>query len=791
MHTTLTRFAFGAVILAAVPAAAVRDGEKPVAVTVTDEVLVEDVKRLGINLCADNYWDCAMLRKRAVENFEGVRYRMCTWGPQMDEHGIYVWFRPSRDPKVLAAMKNTVRYTILGGPDKGKTGLVKDIREQVCPADRQKRALCYIEFDREVQPLTQNRIGILLERDRPRQGSIRDTTNPAHWNSLGNTARIGDVPPGTFGCAALLLKGAAKPAHYAFGLMFREMGDQKGTWRVRLWAKAGTGEPTLSVQIGDTKTDVPVDGTWKHHDLNIRIDAEQRHRNLGARLIAAGGEVLVDDIEIWKEEPAGNPTVFRDIVVGPLRKLRPGILRYLQMGGSDLANNLRPRLKQMGWTRDFKNLLSGGRNDARYYRFNLHEFYVLCEHIGADPWYCLPGTVHPAEITPFMEYLGAPADTGYGKVRAELGHPKPWTEVFENIYVEMGNEAWNAAGYATGSYNGPEHWKDIFAAGKASPHYRKKILFVAGAQAGNPGVAKRVLANAPNADRLAVAPYIIHHLKKADVAPLDTDAKLFRWVFGFAARRVLHEHGCVRRNSACAREHNTELAVYEHNYHITKPSAKDGGAPIALRNRIIASLGGGITLVNDALLMLRELGVRSQCFFNLNQNQFREGVKLWGFMPGLNLAEPRYRPGFLATEIANHVLAGDLVETAHGADEPTFTARGIMVREWRTEPAFSDYGPLPAIRSYAFRKDTQRGMILFNFDTDDAHTVKLAFPGAAKDETARAWRLAADDIAAGNEYETGEPQVRIVEETLKDFAPGATLELPPHAMLVLKWESRD
>ena len=50
--------------------------------------------------------------------------------------------------------------------------------------------LCYIEFDRKVQPLKQNQIGILLELDRPKQGSIRDSNNPAHWNSVGNNRTI-------------------------------------------------------------------------------------------------------------------------------------------------------------------------------------------------------------------------------------------------------------------------------------------------------------------------------------------------------------------------------------------------------------------------------------------------------------------------------------------------------------------------------------------------------------------------------------------------------------------------
>ena len=157
-------------------------------------------------------------------------------------------------------------------------------------------------------------------------------------------------------------------------------------------------------------------------------------------------------------------------------------------------------------------------------------------------------------------------------------------------------------------------------------------------------------------------------------------------------------------------------------------------------------------------------------------------------MPGLNLHEPRYRPSFLATEIANHVIAGDLVETTHSAGEPTFTAKGVLYRQWGQEPKVTEYGPIPAIRSYAFRDNHRRGLILFNFDAEQTHTVKLAIPGAVRGKTATAWRLAADSIAANNEYETGEPQVRIDEETINDFTAARQIDVSPDSMLVLQWE---
>ena len=99
---------------------------EPVTITVTDKVLVQDTTRIGINLCSDNYWDSAILKLRAVENFEGLRFRMVTWGPQIDEHGIYVWFRPTWEIEQSKSMAGKVHYTFLGGPDKGQGGVVKE-----------------------------------------------------------------------------------------------------------------------------------------------------------------------------------------------------------------------------------------------------------------------------------------------------------------------------------------------------------------------------------------------------------------------------------------------------------------------------------------------------------------------------------------------------------------------------------------------------------------------------------------------------------------------------------------
>jgi hypothetical protein len=120
-----------------------------------------------------------------------------------------------------------------------------------------------------------------------------------------------------------------------------------------------------------------------------------------------------------------------------------------------------------------------------------------------------------------------------------------------------------------------------------------------------------------------------------------------------------------------------------------------------------------------------------------------------------------------------------------------YNTKSDIAWEWNKRPEFVDYGPLPAIRSYAFKDAKTRGPIPVNLDTTAAHTVKLVRPAAVENKTAKTWRLAADSIAANNEYETGDPQVKIAEETSNNFSSGSEIKLPPHSMLVLKWQIAD
>ncbi len=763
-------------------------GRDVTTITLTDKVLVADTVPFGINLGGDAYYSGAALTKlRACETFEGTTYRQCHFGPVNDSRGATTWFTLNDSWKQM--MPAAGRYTILSGPARGTMGRIKGISTKQAKHQGQMKEFTYIEYDKQVTPDEPN-LGLMIEADRLRDGQMH--TLDGYWCSKHNAIAVGDTHPGAFGCAALRLKGAHEKAHYRFSTHYQRYGETNGIWHVRFWAKAKTGEPRLTVstfRYGESKELTPAD-QWKQYEPVIRVDKvpeptdPKRSDHLLFTFEATGGDVLLDDVEIWIEGDT-NPTAFRDDCVAMLRTYGPGCIRYLQMGGSTLENVLAPPLARHAYSSQRGSKVGPYERHSRH-PYSLHEMYVLCEHLGCDPWYTLPGTLSQDEMKRFMEYLGAPSDVGYGKRRAELGHPKPWTEVFRTVHVEFGNEAWNNAGpYQCGGFNGRDYWKDLIATGKASPHYRPTVVFHAAGQAANSWLNGSIMERVPNADRFSVAPYIIQSISKQEMAVLDTDDKLFRWAFAWPIWRSRDEKGAMRQNGLLSKKHGPELSIYEVNHHITH-----GDGPLEPRNKIVTSIGGGLNVMGNMLLMLKQHHLRTQALFSLVQHSYNAHnigpVRLWGTALCMRKGHERYRPTFLACAMSNKVMGGNLLETTHAGANPTFTGEGIFRWRGQIEP----YGPLPVLWSYAFAEGKRRGLVLLNIDTSQAHPVAVAFDGNVRGGKATRWSLTAARITAGNEFEQAEPQVKLVEDAVAGFAPGHRLTLPAHSAMALEWEVR-
>ena len=65
----------------------------PTEITISDDILVADTIRLGVNFTDDTYFSGAVLTKmRIVENFEGALFRRCHFGSFISEDGVATWF---------------------------------------------------------------------------------------------------------------------------------------------------------------------------------------------------------------------------------------------------------------------------------------------------------------------------------------------------------------------------------------------------------------------------------------------------------------------------------------------------------------------------------------------------------------------------------------------------------------------------------------------------------------------------------------------------------------------------
>ncbi len=77
-------------------------------------------------------------------------------------------------------------------------------------------------------------------------------------------------------------------------------------------------------------------------------------------------------------------------------------------------------------------------------------------------------------------------------------------------------------------------------------------------------------------------------------------------------------------------------------------------------------------------------------------NEHKNGVKPWGFVPGLN-REQRYRRTFLAEQIVNGMIGGDPVETGHRGARPAFDVRGVFEDTRKKEDKLAAYEGVPAL----------------------------------------------------------------------------------------------
>jgi alpha-N-arabinofuranosidase len=264
----------------------------------------------------------------------------------------------------------------------------------------------------------------------------------------------------------------------AFGLAnegFRGMGIKKGeTYSFSVTARKPAGSMVnLVVELHNAKGAVigtaklsPASTSWQKYNVKFMAAATENKASLFVWLKGKGA-IDLDMISLfpqhtWKNRPAG----LRADLVQKLADMKPGFLRFpggCIVEGRDLVNRYQWK-KSIGdidkreniinrWNMEFKH-----RPTPDYYQtfgLGFMEYFMTAEDIGASPLPILncgmacqfnTGQLVPLdELDPYVqdaldliEFANGGADTKWGKLRTDLGHPNP----FNLKMLGVGNEQW-------------------------------------------------------------------------------------------------------------------------------------------------------------------------------------------------------------------------------------------------------------------------------------------------------------------------------------------------------------
>jgi hypothetical protein len=769
---------------------------EPTVITLTEDVLVGNVERLGVHFSGDNFYDSVILKRRVAENFEGTVDRLHAIGPadQPEPKAFYSFNEVDKDWIGCTA-------NILGGPDQWKKVKVVGVE----PSGKNKISTKVL-LDQPVRWSGEgDTAGILLEnsdltagqhpwlavKKQKENGKFLKTKQLDPEFCSVNTTKVvtGDIPEGTTGAAALELDGRSEMSFVKFRVQFWNAARFDGDWTVKFWARAKSGSPMLTVKptVAGTKLEIQPASQWRYCEKKLKLE---KPSNIEANPIfmlqfeAREGVVLLDEIELFKDGDGKNPTPFRDELVSTFQALKPGSVRYLRNVRDSYLNSVMPRIKnysQQGISRD--------RDE-----FGTHEFYQFCQYIGANPWATVPGTFLLEEVDQMMEYHAAPATVGAGKIRAQLGQEKPWTEVFDKIHIQFGNEA--ITFFGTGYY-GPDYWQSLVRKAKASRYYNPdKFVFHVNEQ----GSGSKTLAMHPAFDCFTLNGYHIFALYDDQIKAAKDLPGFYDWVFASDWQMWMDDRNNKNSNNLKeAKKAGKEISIYEGgNYHTT---FGDSGTPIDKVNQMIVGRTGGMAATHTMLLLLKHWGARTQQSFNLSQLSFKPAgsfgnlpgqVRVWGGV--LNIGNPesrRFRPRFLALQMANQVMCGDLIKTVHSGSDPKFSVTNRFGAGYgpSKNPKEMTVSDVPRIHSYGFKEGNRRGLILVSNDPRNVQPIVLKFGDAVKGKKATIWLLDSEGLEDSNETDWAPdgPRVKIVEKEMDHFESGCTLDLPPATMMAIQW----
>jgi alpha-N-arabinofuranosidase len=236
------------------------------------------------------------------------------------------------------------------------------------------------------------------------------------------------------------------------GLCIRARQSYEGS----VWLKGDAPEGIIVRLVGENQKHTeqsigPPSSKWRQYSfiLKPKWSSDNASLSIGPK---AKGQVWIDQVSLTPGSLTSKGG-FRPDLLKAIAELKPPVIRW--PGGCFASSyqwkqGIGPQHKRLPHPREIW-------DDLDVYSFGTDEFVRMCRDVGAEPlivvnigskaWNSDADTHdYTQDILDWIEYCNGPADSKWGKVRAENGSPKPYNVRF----WEIDNETWHtpAAQYA-------------------------------------------------------------------------------------------------------------------------------------------------------------------------------------------------------------------------------------------------------------------------------------------------------------------------------------------------------
>jgi len=185
--------------------------------------------------------------------------------------------------------------------------------------------------------------------------------------------------------------------------------------------------------------------------VNADLGRTVIHKDVYGHFAEHLGRCIYEGVWVGEDSEIPNVGGIRTDVVEALKRVKVPVLRwpggcfaddYHWMDGIG-PRDARPRRINTHW---------GGVIETNH--FGTHEFFELCELIGAEPYICgNVGSGSVREMRDWIEYITFDGDSSLAELRRENGRESPW----RLPYFGVGNENWGCGGHMR-----PEHYADLY-----------------------------------------------------------------------------------------------------------------------------------------------------------------------------------------------------------------------------------------------------------------------------------------------------------------------------------------